>query len=32
MTTFEGITLMISFSSLIVTVIALSFTFSQRKK
>ncbi|MEK5432889.1 putative holin-like toxin [Lysinibacillus sp. FSL R7-0073] len=32
MTTYESMSLMISFSGLIVSVIVLSFTFSQKKK
>ncbi|MFS0815402.1 putative holin-like toxin [Lysinibacillus sp. 1P01SD] len=31
MTMYEGITLMISFGTLIVAVLALSFTFTQKK-
>ncbi|WP_408056822.1 putative holin-like toxin [Ureibacillus massiliensis] len=31
MTTYEALTLMISFGTLIVTILALSFTFSRKK-
>ncbi|MFB5089510.1 putative holin-like toxin [Psychrobacillus sp. PGGUH221] len=31
MTVFQAITMMISFSTLIVTILALSYTFSQKK-